>query len=125
MSNAEQLRRFSSILKDGGFPYQGRIFTEKIVCPDCSGHGVTWLGRPSNDAVSFTQSEWAEFGYEEQNDWMGGTYDRTCPECHGKNVVDVVDESITDSTIVNGWNEWMADYNEDEAVMAAERAMGC
>lgn len=101
-----------------------RLVSIKEVCTDCQGSGTTWLGRPASDAVSFTQTEWEELDYDERDRWINGTYDSTCPECNGKNVIDVLDESQSHSDVVDAHERWMIDLYEYQAEAAAELAMG-
>lgn len=90
-----------------------KVITKKEVCSTCHGSGTTWLGRPSHDAVVFTESDMADMDDDEIDAWMGGSYDGTCPECNGQNVVDVIDEERTPKKYVDSFQEWVDDYYAD------------
>ena len=107
-----------------GYPL-GHVALKKEICQTCKGRGATWHGRRSHDAVSFSQSEWAELGDETQDDYMGGNYDEPCPECKGNNVVDVLNEESSDPEVVAAIHEYMKDAYESFAIDRAEaRAFG-
>jgi len=127
MSETKELNRFKEAVEAGDYPeLEGQpLVIHKKVCHGCRGSGTTWLGRPASDAVSFTQSEWGELDYDERDRWMDGTYDSTCPECNGKNVIDVLDEVRSGDLLVREFNRWMMDYYEYQDEIAAERATGC
>ena len=62
---------------------------EIIVCPRCGGRGVITNPSIYPEGGCFTQSEWAELDYDSQDMYMDGAYDVRCPDCKGRNVVEV------------------------------------
>ena len=62
---------------------------EIIVCPRCGGRGVITNPSIYPEGGGFTQSEWAELDYDSQDMYMDGAYDVRCPDCKGRNVVEV------------------------------------
>lgn len=60
------------------------------VCDRCRGEGKHT--NPAIDGNGITASEWAEWDYEDRENYMNGVYDITCEECNGKRVVLVLDE---------------------------------
>jgi len=95
------------------------------VCGECQGRGVTWLGRPRWDAVSFGGDEWAEMGPESQDDWISGVYDQPCPVCAGRRVVDVPTPEGTPTAVWEAWVAHEQDEWEHEAQVRAEIRAGC
>ena len=125
MNTNQELRRFiANGVEDGDFD-RSQITLVKEVCPCCDGKGKTWHGWHSDDACSFTSSEWDELGQDGQDGYMSGRYDQTCPECEGQNVIDVIDPNGTDPAVFNQWCEWVDDAYESDAIERQERAMGC
>lgn len=57
------------------------------VCPLCEGKGTHV--NPNVDSHGICSDEWNEMGFEGQEAYMSGTYDITCYECGGRNVVPV------------------------------------
>lgn len=67
--------------------------TVKAVCPDCNGEGYTL--RPGMKGHAYSMEEFQDsFDEEEAAEYFtrGGRYDVQCETCHGKNVVDELDE---------------------------------
>jgi len=97
-----------------------RLPTSKVVCGRCHGEGVhdAWDG-------GMTASEMDEQGPEFFEDYMAGHYDRTCEECHGKNVVDEVDRERMSAEVLAAWDAYCGDVWASNAESAMERAMGC
>lgn len=96
---------------------------KRVLCPCCNGTGTTTFGWHSDDPAVFTQSDFEEdpdLYYELRE----GAYDKTCPECGGRNVVDAIDYERTPLATVKAWEEYLADEYEYDAVCRAERAMG-
>lgn len=96
------------------------------VCPTCNGRGTHVS--PSIDSGGITMSEWAEWDPEERDYYMSGRYDVTCFECHGKNVIQVL-EYDTKNKLYN-WccarlEEYYEAQYESSREMAWEKAMGC
>lgn len=104
------------------------------VCPECKGHG--YILSEGLRGVAFTPEEFNETfdDDESRSEYFrrGGMYDQVCDECHGKNVVAIVDEKrLTDEQKVQ-YAEYQQ-YKEDEwacdadirAERDAERRAGC
>lgn len=104
------------------------------VCPNCDGHGTQL--HSAIRGVAYTSEEFAE-AYPEDEDREeyfrhGGRYDVTCEECHGSNVIKVVDESRLTAEQKKQYEEYeeyanrMAEIESDMAAERdAERRMGC
>lgn len=95
------------------------------VCDCCNGTGTTWLGRPRGDAVVFCADEWNYMHPDEQDEWMDGTYDRPCPECEGRRVIDVPTPTGTPAGVWKAWEDHCEREWADARVAAQEIAMGC
>jgi RecJ-like exonuclease len=90
------------------------------VCDRCEGYGHHT--NPNIDGNGITQSEWAEWDYEERESYMNGEYDVTCEECHGNKVVQVVDEDQCSEEQKNLFQQWAEQESERYASDAADRA---
>lgn len=70
------------------YHFEATLPAKRIVCPRCNGTGV-------HDHESFsdglTGSEIDSMEPDVWNSYIMGDYDVTCEECHGSNVVDVLD----------------------------------
>lgn len=64
------------------------------VCPRCEGHGTHLTPSIGNHAYSMEEFYESFDDEEDREEYFkrGGRYDVTCEECHGKNVIEVVDE---------------------------------
>ena len=111
---------------------------EMIVCPRCGGYGTITNPNIYPIGGGFTQNEWNEMDSEFQELYQEGAYDVRCPDCKGRNVVEV--EIRTDCVVCEedipadkqGWHEIYCcdscadkDYNDCYDVQRAEREMGC
>ncbi len=108
--------------------------SKKEVCPSCEGHGTQL--HSALRGVAYTSEEFEECFPEDEDKSEyfrhGGRYDVTCEECHGDNVVKVVDESrLTEEQkaqyqVYQEYAERRAQIESDMAEeAAAERRMGC
>lgn len=99
---------------DGVFVVQTRF----EVCDGCSGSGK--VVDPSIDAGGLTRDDLYD-DYDFADDYFGGTYDVTCPDCRGKRVTPAftlpkgVEEAVDD---------WIYDDYRFARACAMERAMG-
>jgi hypothetical protein len=96
---------------------------EYEVCPDCRGHGTTYLGWPAREQPAFTEADMDREGPEFMDDYMSGRYDKTCPGCKGERVVSV---PVDDGS--EGYKAWVEDKIAEEEMrqeMEAERRAGC
>lgn len=94
--------------------------TYKEVCHECDGHG-THLCEGMKGAA-YTAEEFAEsFDDEDRQEYFrhGGKYDVTCTVCHGKNVVDEIDEEQCQNN--PELKEALEAYYENEAAKAQDR----
>lgn len=110
-----------SLIRSFEETYAVKLPTHMEVCGTCDGHG----SHVHPDLSVVTQSDredWADDEFMEG--YMRGTYDVSCEECGGRNVVEVVSEHEMDPDILKDWNEWVQDYYETEAIYRMERAMG-
>lgn len=94
------------------------------VCSTCNGKGTHV--NPSIDAGGLSADDFRE-DPDFAEDYFGGTYDVSCYECHGKNVVPEVDtKNLTPEQKV--WHERLIEMENDRAAWdaeaRAERAMG-
>jgi len=80
--------RIKVIVYDEDESYETTAPGYRVVCPRCGGSGTHDHPAFSN---GITGSEWAEWEPEERENYMNGTYDVPCEECHGRNVVDEID----------------------------------
>jgi len=90
------------------------------VCHYCDGSGGSsaYLG-------AFTPDELWEQGEEFVEDYLGGRYDRDCPECGGRTTVPVVDEDHCDPAALAAYNRQQELEWEFRAAQEAERRAGC
>ena len=100
-----------------------RIVIKKEVCPCCRGRGTTAFGHHADEALVFTSDDMLE-DPEFAEAYVSRAYDKRCPECKGANVIDTLDEGLSNPLAVELWNEWLQDAWEDANVTAMERAMG-
>lgn len=88
-----KLTKSFTLSNEEGEEIEIQLPCKKEVCPECDGEGHVLCEGMRGHAYS--AEEFAEsFDSEEAEEYFrpGGRYDVQCPECHGKNVVDVVDE---------------------------------
>ncbi len=94
--------------------------SKKEVCSECDGSGYVLRGGLRGAAFSREEFE-EEFSDEEDREayfTRGGKYDETCDHCHGKNVVDVVDEEHIPADKKADYEAWLESDNarkQDEA----------
>jgi hypothetical protein len=91
-----------------------------IVCPRCDGSGShdCWEGGMTGD-------EMAEQGPEFFEDYMSGVYSVPCSECKGRNVIQVPDRDRIDPELLAEIDQQEQDEADYQAMVAAERRMGC
>lgn len=103
---------------------------KKAVCFDCNGEGKTLC--PGMRGHAYSMEEFQDsFNEEEQAEYfkVGGRYDVTCETCHGRNVVDEIDESACerDSKLSEALSAYYAKEAEEadyQRLCQAERRMG-
>lgn len=108
-------------LKDGSME-EIVLPTKKEVCPTC--HGTGKHVNPSIDCNGLSAEDFAE-DPDFREDYMRGTYDVTCYECGGNNVVDAVDWDRMTEAQTKAYEEQENEEAEYQAMCRAERRMGC
>lgn len=98
--------------------------SKKEVCPECNGEGSVL--REGLRGYAFSAEEFCETFSEpeDQAEYFkrGGIYDETCPCCHGKNVIDVIDESALTAEQKADYELFQEQENERIADEACDRA---
>lgn len=96
------------------------------VCPTCNGKGRHV--NPSIDAHGITAEEWdRDWDYEDREMYLNGSYDVTCYECNGTNVVPEINkERLSPATreIVDLVERQRAEEASYVRMCMMERAMG-
>ena len=108
---------------EGDYSEEVTLPAKLEVCYGC--HGTGSHVHRAIDGNGITGEEWAEWDPEDREDYMAGRFDVTCEDCHGRNVMPVVDwDNVPDKTAerVHKHLEWEADY---AAECEEERRMGC
>lgn len=95
--------------------------TKMEVCPVCDGHGKHT--NPGIDAHGISAQEFAE-DPDFAEEYFSGTYDVTCYECHGRNVVPVVDESRMTKDQITAWYKQLDEQDYYAREREAEMRMG-
>mgnify|MGYP003490976173 FL=1 len=95
-----------------------RIPSKNEVCPRCLGDGT-------HDAWSngMTADEMDEWGEDFIDDYLDGKYDVLCEECHGNNVIEVIDESQATPEQIEAWEENQRIAYQDAVTERQERMM--
>ncbi|GJE54541.1 hypothetical protein [Methylobacterium thuringiense] len=90
------------------------------ICSCCSGHGKSsaYLG-------AYTSDEMADQGPDFFDEYMAGTYDRTCDACDGDGKAMVADYSRMTAQQIQTLEDDERFDAEDAAYSEAERRMGC
>jgi len=94
--------------------------TRREVCDRCRGEG-------KHDHPAFSNGISAEEFDEDpdfREDYMAGTYDVPCEECHGRNVVDVIDTERVPADAREALYRWWQEEASDRRAAEAERRMG-
>jgi len=107
---------------DGTSVKEVELPTRREVCGRCNGDGHHT--NPSIDGNGITSDEWAEWDDDEKDGYLSGRYDVPCEECHGRNVVDVVDYDALTPEYRALWEQQVAYDHEYQREVAAERRMG-
>lgn len=100
---------------EGIFPEYLDITSKFEVCPSCYGKG-----KSSGYLGAFTQSDFEEQGPEFLEDYLNGEYDRTCPECKGQRVVEVIDESRNSPELIEAYNKHLQEEYAYEQLVRME-----
>ena len=95
----------------------GNLPIRMEVCGTCDGRGK--YVNPGIDSNGLSQSDFDEDPDFGESYWRGD-YDMTCEECHGHNVVEVLDEEFATDEQKDFVNDWHQDYVSDRAERAAE-----
>ena len=97
--------------------------TRWAICPDCQGEGARACG-----GQAFTASEWNEACHDDPDfaeEYMNGTYDRTCEDCGGSGKIKMVDEDLLSQEQRDAWEKQCQEDYDMAAERAAEMRMGC
>ena len=93
---------------------------EWVICSDCRGEG----GNSLHLGV-ITQDSWNEWDDDKRDNYMSGSYDRSCTACGGTGKVQEMDEESLPEAV----QEYIRNYREDayESASASyyERLAGC
>jgi hypothetical protein len=96
---------------------------KRIVCTRCNGNG--WVDSWEGGFTDADVTEWYGADRDEFiEDYKRGRYGVTCPECKGKNVVDVIDEDYCSKELLDLYHSHMKAYYEVESISRTERMMG-
>lgn len=82
---------------DGGMTVC-RIPSRKEVCWACDGEGSIVNPAIDGNGISTDSEEWADPDFREA--YMSGAYDVMCPECKGRNVIDVPNEVLASEDMI-------------------------
>jgi hypothetical protein len=89
------------------------------VCGRCEGSGT--ITNPSIGAI--TREEWdRDWGEDEQEGYLSGRYDVTCPDCGGKRVVPEADQARFTDADRAAWVDYQGSVRALEECLAAEAA---
>ena len=97
---------------------------KREVCHSCNGSGVT-VAHVESEGDGITASEMDELGPDFLEDYMSGVYDRPCPTCDGRNVVDAWDWDRMDPRTLKVCTDREQAVFDSDAEQAAERRAGC
>jgi hypothetical protein len=115
-------RTHDQLVRDFEEHYDTELPTHREVCPSCDGKG-THVNR-SIDGNGITAEDLEELGDGFLDDYRGGVYDVVCDECHGRNVVEVVNETDLMPDTLRLWREWLRDTADAVATQLAELRAG-
>lgn len=120
MNGNEEVKKFAQYQEEP-------VHTKKEICPTCEGGGTTVFGWGSpygEPSLVLDADQRAEMDPEYFDMMMAGDFDKPCPECRGRNVVDVIDRDKNAPEVLEAWDKW--EYANWEAAMesAAERRVG-
>ena len=92
----------------------------RIVCPRCQGLGVhdAWEGGMTRDEMDDMDPDFFD-------DYRDGLYNVPCTRCHGRNVIEVVDESRLSPALRAAWDDDQRAADEVAQMERMERLMGC
>lgn len=94
----------------------------RVVCPVCDGEGKHV--NPAIDRNGISAEDFAnDPDFEEE--YRSGVYDVRCDTCDGRNVIDRVNWDEADPYVRLAWEEWVWEWANYRAEIAAEQRMGC
>jgi hypothetical protein len=108
-----------TITNEEGDEEEIELPTHKEVCPTCQGEG-----KHSGHLGAFTRDEMDEQGPEFFEDYMRGFYDKTCEQCGGLRVVDVIDLERVDPETRAKYEKWADEEARYRQICEMERRMG-
>jgi hypothetical protein len=99
-----------------------KLPTHMEVCPGCHGKGSH-----VNRAIDGNGLDPHDPDLDEDfwDDYRSGVYDVTCDTCHGRNVVEAVDEERCSPEDLERWHAHCQDAWETHAMWRAEVRAGC
>ncbi len=95
---------------DDGDEVVEELPTKYEVCDRCRGEGKHT--NPAIDGNGITASEWAEWDYEDRENYMNGVYDVSCEECCGNRVILVPDEDNCPADLLEKYYKNMRDKRQ-------------
>lgn len=98
-----------------------KLPTRMEVCPDCHGKGHHVNRAIDGNGLSYDDPDLDDEFWE---NYRSGVYDVTCDTCHGRNVVEVVDEERCTPAQLDKWHRHCQDAWECHAIWRAETRMG-
>jgi hypothetical protein len=101
--------------------YGVEVPKRRIVCPNCDGTG-SHVNR-AIDGNGITRDQFDE-DPDFEEDYFAGVYDVPCDECHGRNVVEEIDEERCDPDTYKDWIAYVNEVYNSYAIEAQERRMG-
>lgn len=108
---------------DDGEEYTVTFPSKMEVCHECGGEGFVLA--EGMRGYAYSAEEFCDsFDPEEREEYFrpGGRYDQTCPVCHGKNVVPVVEEEQLSTEQKEAYRLWCEAQDREAAYRAEERA---
>lgn len=101
-------------LRSAGVNYR----TKMEVCGRCGGKGVRALHGLALSGEALDDHDFME-------DYMNGKYDTKCDDCHGRNVVEVLDEDSLTPEALKIYRRALRECRNDNAESLSELRMGC
>lgn len=98
-----------------------KLPTKMEVCPGCHGKGIHVNRAIDGNGLDPNDSDLDEDFWE---DYRSGVYDVVCDTCHGKNVVEVVDEDRITDEQRQKWEAHCREAWDCHAIWLSEVRMG-
>lgn len=114
----ERMVLFLAFTDDEGDEVEHEVPAKYVVCPACDGKGRHV--DPQVDAGGYYSDD-----QDEEDGYFRGAYTVTCHTCAGKRVVMEVDAKNCDKALLERWRDYLEECEEYDAVVRAERMLGC